>query len=180
MKKSEEKDNEKINSDINGRIEYIDQSLRSVDNRMCAVEKRLSIKTFEPDADISSHEKERGVDDSRQYEIIEKLQEIDSKFANLEKTTHETHVTDIGSIKSQLSSIENRILKLEKHNEITIGKIKVPIEFSGLAATIVMFVTGFLIYTDHWNIVRSSYYPISIGILFGVVVAGKFLMTNRK
>ena len=180
MKKIDEKNNERINSDINGRIEYIDQSLRSVDNRMRAVEKRLSIKIFEPEADISSHEKERSVDNIWQYEITEKLQEIDRKLANLEKTTHETHVTDIGSIKSQLSSIENRILKLEKHNEITIGKIKVPIEFSGLAATIVMFATGFLIYTDHWNVIRSSYYPISIGILFGVVVAGKFLMTNRE
>ncbi|MFZ3382657.1 MAG: hypothetical protein WA144_01905 [Candidatus Methanoperedens sp.] len=180
MKKSEEKNNERINSDINGRIEYIDQSLRSVDNRMRAVEKRLSVKTFEPDADISSQENEISVDDSWQYEIIEKLQEINRKLANLEKTTHETHVIDIGSIKSQLSLIENRILKLEKHNEITIGKIKVPIEFSGLAATIVMFATGFLIYTGHWNIIRSSYYPISIGILFGVVVAGKFIMTNRE
>ncbi|VVB54724.1 Uncharacterised protein [uncultured archaeon] len=180
MKKSEEKNNDRINSDINGRIEYIDQSLRSVDNRMRAVEKRLSIKTFVPDADISSPEKERSVDNISQNEITEKLQEIDRKLVSLEKTTHETHVTDIGSIKSQLSSIENRILKLEKHNEITIGKIKVPIEFSGLAATIVMFATGYLIYGGHWNIIRSSYYPILVGILFGGVVIGKFIMTNRK
>ena len=180
MKKIDEKNNERINSDINGRIEYIDQSLRSVDNRIRAVEKRLSIKTFDPDTDISSHEKERSIDDGWHYEITEKLQEIDRKLANLEKTTNETHVTDIGSIKSKLSTIENRILKLENYNKITIGKIKVPIEFSGLAAAIVMFATGFLIYTDHWSIIRSSYYPISVGILFGAVVAGKFIMTNRE
>ncbi|CAG0976173.1 MAG: hypothetical protein OIN86_07845 [Candidatus Methanoperedens sp.] len=180
MKKSEEKNNDLINSDINGRIEYIDQGLRSVDNRMRAVEKRLSIKTFEPDSDISSPEKERSTDNIRQYEIAGKLQEMDRRLASLEKTTHETHVNDIGSIQSQLSLIENRILKLENHNKITIGKIKVPIEFSGLAATIVMFATGYLIYSDHWNIIRSSYYPISIGILFGAVVIGKFIMTNRE
>ena len=45
-KNNEEKINENINSDINGRIEYIDQGLRSVDNRMRAVEKRLSIKVL--------------------------------------------------------------------------------------------------------------------------------------
>ncbi|MDL5503686.1 MAG: hypothetical protein QSU88_10760, partial [Candidatus Methanoperedens sp.] len=115
-----------------------------------------------------------------QNEITEKLQEIDRKLASLEKTTYETHITDVGSIRSQISYIESRILKLENHNEITIGKIKVPIEFSGLAATIVMFATGYLIYSDHWNIIRSSYYPILVGILFGAVVIGKVIMTNRK
>jgi hypothetical protein len=65
-------------------------------------------------------------------------------------------------------------------NKIRIGKIKVPIEFSGLAATIVMFATGYFIYSDHWNIIRSAYYPIAIGLLFGVVVLGKFIMTNRE
>jgi len=185
VKKSiEEKNKIETNSDINGRIEYIDQGLRSVDNRLRAVEKRLSMKTFEPDAGIISPEKESNkesnVDEVRFNGIIEKLQEMDQKLADIEKTTQETHETNIGSLKSQLSSIENRILKLENLNKITIGKIKVPIEFSGLAAAIVMFGTGYLIYSDHWNIIRSSYYPIAVGLLFGAVVVGKFIMTNRE
>jgi len=181
LKKSiEEKNKIETNSDIHGRIEYIDQSLRSVDNRLRAVEKRLSIKTFEPDAGIISPEKEGNVDEFRVNGIIEKLQEMDRKLADIEKTTNETYVINIGSLKSQLSSIENRILKLENLNKITIGKIKVPIEFSGLAAAIVMFGTGYLIYNDHWNIIRSSYYPVAIGVLFGAVVMGKFIMTNRE
>lgn len=181
MKKSiEEKNKIETNSDINGRIEYIDQGLRSVDNRLRAIEKRLSMKTFEPEAGIIYPEKESSVDQVRLNGVIEKLQEMDRKLADIEKTTHETNVIDIGSLKSQLSSIENRILKLENLNKITIGKIKVPIEFSGLAAAIVMFGTGYLIYSDHWNIIRSSYYPIAVGLLFGAVVVGKFIMTNRE
>jgi hypothetical protein len=112
VKKSEEKNNEKINSDINGRIEYIDQSLRSVDNRMRAVEKRLSIKTFEPDAGILSPEKVGNVDETWLTEIGEKLQEMDRKLSTLEKTTRETHGNDIGSLRSQLSLIDNRISNL--------------------------------------------------------------------
>jgi hypothetical protein len=179
---SQEKNNSDTNQDINGRIEYIDQSLRSVDKRLQAVEKRLSIKTFEPPREDSIHglEIHGSVDDVLLNEIREKLQEIDRKLANLEKTTRETHANDFGSLKSQLASIDNRISKLENVNKITIGKIKVPIEFSGLAAAIVMFVTGFLIYSDHWNIIRSSYYPIAIGLLFCAVVLVKFIMTNRK
>jgi uncharacterized protein YdcH (DUF465 family) len=176
----DEKNKIETNSDINGRIEYIDQGLRSVDNRLRAVEKRLSIKTFEPDAGIIYPEKESSVDEVRFNGLIEKLQEMDRKLVDIEKTIQETHETNIVSLKSQLSSIENRISKLENLNKITIGKIKVPIEFSGLAAAIVMFGTGYLIYSDHWNVIRSSYYPIAIGLLFGAVVMGKFIMTNRE
>ena len=179
-KNSEEKNNESNNTDINGRIEYIDQSLRSVDNRIRAVEKRLSIKTSGPDAVMISPEKWRNIDEVCLNEINEKLNEMHRKLSGLEKTIQETHATDIGSLRSQISLTENRIMKLENLNKITIGKIKVPIEFSGLAATIVMFATGYLIYSGHWNIIRSSYYPITIGILFGAVVIGKFIMTNRR
>lgn len=181
-KSSQEKNNNETNKDINGRIEYIDQGLRSVDKRLQAVEKRLSIKTFElPREDsMTCPEIHGSVDEVLINDIRDNLQEIDRKLATLEKTTQETHLNDFGSLKSQLSSIENRISKLENVNKITIGKIKVPIEFSGLAAAIVMFVTGFLIYSDHWNIIRSSYYPIAIGLLFCAVVLVKFIMTNRK
>lgn len=179
-KSSEEKNNEQANSDIHGRIEWIDQSLRSVDNRMRAVEKRLSIKTIEPDNGKIYPEKEINHDDFSLNETREKLHEMDSKLIHLEKITEQNHVNDFGSLKSQLSLIENRILKLENQNKITIGKIKVPIEFSGLAATLVMFATAYLVYSDQWNIIRSSSFPIAIGLLFGAVVAGKFIMTNRE
>jgi len=181
-KGSQEKTNSEPNPDINGRIEYIDQSLRSVDKRLQAVEKRLSIKTFEPPPEdtMIGQDIHGCVNEVLLNEMKEKLQEIDRKLASLEKTTQETHANYFGSLKSQISLIENRILKLENVNKITIGKIKVPIEFSGLTAAIVLFVTGSLIYSDHWSIIRSSYYPIAIGLLFCAVVLVKFIMTNRK
>lgn len=181
-KSDQEKKSSETNQDINGHIEFIDQSLRSVDKRLQAVEKRLSLKTFElPHNDTIKDSQIHGsVDEVQLNDITDKLQEIGRKLATLEKTTQETHSNDLGSLKSQLSSIENRILKLDNVNKITIGKIKVPIEFSGLAAAIVMFVTGFLIYSDHWSIIRSSYYPIAVGLLFCAVVLVKFIMTNRK
>ena len=175
-KSSEEKNNDQANSDIHGRIEYIDQGLRSVDNRISAIEKRLSAKTFEPDH-VNISQDEGGKIDG---ELLEKLDALDEKVKHLEKTIQETQENEIVPIRTQLSMIEDRTLRLENMNKITIGRIKVPIEFSGLAATIVMFATGYLIYSDHWNIIRSPYYPIAIGILFGGVVIGKFIMTNRK
>ena len=175
-KRSEEKNNEQANSDIHGRIEYIDQGLRSVDNRIRAIEKRLSVKTFEPDQVNISHDESGKIDE----ELLEKLDALDEKLKHLEKTIQEKQEPEIIPIKTQLSMIEDRMQRLENQNKIRIGRIKVPIEFSGLAATIVMFATGYLIYSGHWNIIRSPYYPIAIGILFGAVVTGKFIMTNRK
>ena len=83
-------------------------------------------------------------------------------------------------IEIKVADAVDRITKLENHNKITIGKIKVPIEFSGLLASVVLLVTGYLISIDKWEILRSSYYPISVGILFGIVVIARFIATNRK
>ena len=49
MKKNSEGKIEAVSIDIHGRIEALDQSLRSVDYRLRAVEKRLSVKTPEPE-----------------------------------------------------------------------------------------------------------------------------------
>jgi len=81
---------------------------------------------------------------------------------------------------AKLSETERRLERLENVNKITIGKIKVPMELSGLIAALVLLATGYLIFADKWNIIRSSYYPITIGIIFGAVVIVKFVMTNRE
>lgn len=170
--------------DIHGRIEALDQNLRSLEHRLRAVEKRLSIKTpgtrlvggqdiedqGEDDVHIeieklrtSVKESQKSVDEIRTEG--RKLNEIEQKLAGLEKTLDEK---------------DNRIKKLENQNKITIGKIKVPIELSGLVAAIVLITTGYLISSGSWEIIRSSYYAIAIGILFGAVVLVKFIMTNRQ
>ncbi len=148
------------NIDIYGRIEYIDQSLRSTENRLRAVENRLSIKTIEPDPEpsIMYVEDNKNAKGTRLDEMKKNFDEIDRRLIDLERIA----------------------VKMANENKITIGKVKVPIEFSGLAATTVLFVTGYLIYNDRWNIIRSPYYPIAIGLLFAAVVIGKFIISNRK
>lgn len=81
---------------------------------------------------------------------------------------------------AQLFDAQRRVAKLEKLNKVEIGGIKVPIELSGLLAAIVMLGTGVLLAMDQWEIVKSPFYVIMIGILFGVVVIAKFLMVNKE
>ena len=165
--------------DIQGRIESIDQNLRSVDHRLRAVEKRLSIKTPLPDGTPISTD-EGKFDQNEIEELRTSIEMLSKSIYEMKKEGERSMETGLKSIENVVSEMGSKIAKLENQNKITIGKIKVPIEFSGLMAAIVLLVTGYLISTDNWDIIRSSYYPAGIGILFGAVVMVKFLMTNRK
>ncbi len=185
--------------DIHGRLEALDQSVRSVDGRLRAVERRLSYK---------SHEGGEGKSPMLEYDIHDEIEEIISQVAILAISVDEIKnagkadvLTEIESnVKSTqagladlietnrnieqklaaFSETERRLERLENVNKITIGKIKVPLELSGLIAALVLLTTGYLIYADKWNIIRSSYYPVTIGIIFGAVVIARFVMTNRE
>ncbi|MDD5616112.1 MAG: hypothetical protein PHH85_07920 [Candidatus Methanoperedens sp.] len=185
--------------DIHGRLEALDQSVRSVDGRLRAVERRLSCKSPAGNGEQSTkleydiHEEIEGlikqisvlaksVDDMKNAVRSEVLSEIEGKLNNTQAGV--ANLIETNRIIDQklkiLSETERRLLKLENANKISIGKIKVPLELSGLVASIVLLVTGLLIFAGKWDIIRSSYYPATIGIIFGAVVIVKFVMTNRE
>ncbi|MCE8425875.1 MAG: hypothetical protein J5U17_08875 [Candidatus Methanoperedens sp.] len=153
--------------DIDGVLVKIEKSLevllRSVDEiRNESLVKDIAIRLNNLQAEIAKLNNKKGTRETEaktQIDMInfqEKVMAIEQKLIHFENLTNETHV-----------------------NKITIGKIKVPLEFSGLVASFVLLGTGILIYTNHWSIIRSSYYPITIGLLFGAVVVLKFAVTNR-
>ncbi|MFH0903873.1 MAG: hypothetical protein V1854_01620 [Methanobacteriota archaeon] len=185
--------------DIHGRLEALDQSVRSVDGRLRAVERRLSYKSLGGSAEKSPmleydihHEIEeiisqvailaRSLDEIKKAGKADVLTEIDSKVESTQAGLSGLIETNrnIEQKLATLSETERRLERLENVNKITIGKIKVPLELSGLIAALVLLTTGYLIFEDKWNIIRSSYYPITIGIIFGAVVIARFVMTNRE
>ncbi|VVB84587.1 Uncharacterised protein [uncultured archaeon] len=185
--------------DIYGRLEALDQSIRSVDSRLRAVERRLSYKSQGGNGEQSA---------SLEYDIHDEIEKLISQIAIVAKSVDEiknagkdkslieiegkvnsTQAVLAGLIETNrnleqqlaaISGTERRLARLENMNKITIGKIKVPLELSGLVAAFVLLTTGFLIFAQKWDIVRSSYYPVTIGIIFGAVVIVKFVMTNRE
>jgi hypothetical protein len=185
--------------DIHGRLEALDQSLRSVEGRLRAVERRLSYKSHGTVGEQGAKE---------EYDIHDEIEDLTGQVATLVKSVEEIKnsgkVNVLSEIESKVDSTqaglvslaetnrdfkqkleafsdaERRLGRLENMNKITIGKIKVPLELSGLIAALVLIVTGFLIFADKWEIIRSSYYPISIGIIFGAVVIARFVMTNKE
>jgi hypothetical protein len=185
--------------DIHGRLEALDQSVRSVDGRLRAVERRLSYKSQggcgekSPMLEYDIHDEieklisqisilARSVDEIRNAEKANVLTEIESKVESTQIGLADLIETN-RNFEQKFAAFyetERRLERLENMNKITIGKIKVPLELSGLIAAIVLLTTGYLIFADKWNIIRSSYYPITIGIIFGAAVLVKFVLTNRE
>lgn len=184
-------------ADIHGRLEALDQSVRSVEGRLRAVERRLSGKGTGSEQDAAQEKDIYGEIE----ELINKVDSLSKSVDELEnrgkkdvlfEMENKVNGTQDGltrlnetcrNIEKKLeafSETERRLAKLENSNRITIGKIKVPMELSGLVAAFVLLMTGYLIFAGKWDIIRSSYYPVSIGILFGAVVILKFVMTNRE
>lgn len=185
--------------DIHGRLEALDQSVRSVDGRLRAVERRLSYKSHggggekSPMLEYDIHDEieeiisqvailARSVDEIKNAGKADFLTEVESKVKSTQAGLAGLIETNrnIEQKLSTLSETERRLERLENVNKITIGKIKVPLELSGLIAALVLLTTGYLIFADKWNIIRSSYYPVTIGIIFGAVVIARFVMTNRE
>lgn len=184
--------------DIHGRLEALDQSVRSVDGRLRAVERRLSYKSpggsgeKSPMLEYDIHDEieklisqiailARSMDEIKNAGKTNVLTEIESKIESTQTGLAGLIETN-RNFEQKLavfSETERRLERLENVNKITIGKIKVPLELSGLIAALVLLTTGYLIFVDKWNIIRSSYYPITIGIIFGAAVIVKFVMTNR-
>jgi len=224
-------------TDVYGRIESFDQSVRSIDRRLRAVERRLStskddyIKTAQelsgnipwtdPDIDDLLVEfKDLQAEFKDLHNLIKKLtgdlvaiksdeltelnssvnalqqelqaasgriEELGGQQMSLKKDTsasvesiNTSQSLQIESLREELKDTRKRLQRQENMDKITIGNINVPVELSGIVASIALIATGFLVWADRWDIIRSTYYPTGLAILFASAVIAKFIMTNRQ
>ncbi|MCG7850438.1 MAG: hypothetical protein MIO93_14875 [ANME-2 cluster archaeon] len=119
--------------------------------------------------------------------INEKIEALTKQQTNLRDQTatsvdslscdHKSEITDLGK---ELEKVNLRLKRQENINKITIGSIKVPVELSGVVASVALIITGYLVWADQWEIIRSTYYPIGLAVLFAAAVIIKFVMSNRQ
>ena len=100
---------------------------------------------------------------------IERMESEVKNFKNQEKLSEE-----------YVKKLESRVEFLENRDRLTLGSIKVPVEISGIAGSSVLFLTGALILSGHWDIIRSPYFSIGLAIIMAGAVILKFCMVNRK
>ena len=110
-------------------------------------------------------------------QVQKTIKEDASAFAD---SLNNTYKTEIESLKKELDAAKQRIQSQENINKISIGSIKVPVELSGIIASIALIVTGYLVWADRWDIIRSTYFPSGLALLFAVAVIVKFIITNRQ
>lgn len=79
-----------------------------------------------------------------------------------------------------IRKLELRIEFLENRDRFTLGSIKVPVEISGIAGSSVLFLTGLLIWSGRWDIIRSPYFSLGLAVIMAGAVLLKFFMVNRK
>jgi len=224
-------------TDVYGRIESFDQSVRSIDRRLRAVERRLSttkddytrtalessenIQCTDPDVEeLYAEFNDLKAEFKELHDVIEKLisdlaairsdeltqlnssvdalrqelqaassriEELGGQQTSLKKDTsasvdsiNSLHSSQIETLKKELKNTRKRLQRQENMNKISIGNISVPVELSGIVASIALIITGCLVWADRWDIIRSTYYPTGLALLFASGVIAKFIMTNRQ
>jgi DNA repair exonuclease SbcCD ATPase subunit len=218
------------NIDIYGRIESFDQSVRSLNRRLRAVERRLTASkddrgliNFEiEDEDqwndieieeirteihefrnilegvseelsglksnmmghvnesISSLQDELKTAKERIDELIKQQSKIEAQSFDAVDSINSNYQSETATLRKELKDTQKRLHRQESLNKITVGTITVPVELSGIVASIALILTGFLVWADRWDIIRSVYYPTWLALLFALVVITKFIMANRN
>ena len=101
------------------------------------------------------------------------------EIENLEKELQEIKAQEKIRAES-LKKLESRIDIIEDQNRFTLGSIKIPLEISGVAGSLILFFTGFLVWSGRWDIIRTAYFPVALATILAGAVLVKFYILNSK
>ena len=164
--------------DPQGRIESFDQSVRSLSGRLRAVERRLSIDVPEGMEDpLEATGKEMDKLGQELADVMEEVNGLRAEIGDLKALVNEGIMSDIKRLEGDIKRIENMDMGSEKSIEIV--SFRIPMEISGLMGSLVLFLAGYLIYLQRWDVIRSPYFSFGIAILLGISVLGRSYSVNR-
>lgn len=126
--------------------------------------------------------------------LSENLRSLQAAISELSDFVHSNLKPEVERLESEVKDIqsqenvseecmrrfESRIEDIENRDRFTLGSIKVPVEISGIAGSSVLFLTGFLVWSGRWDIIRSPYFSTGLAVIMAGAVLLKFYMVNRK
>jgi len=126
--------------------------------------------------------------------VSESLRSLQAAISELSNFTHNNLKPEIEKLDMELrnlkaqqdtksayiNELESRLKVLENQNRLTLGSIKIPFEISGVAGSSALFLTGLLIWSGRWDVIRSPYFSTGLAMLMAVAVFMKFYIANRK
>lgn len=126
--------------------------------------------------------------------LSENLRSLQAAISELSDFVHSNLKPEVERLESEVRDIqsqenvseeymrkfESRIEAIENRDRFTLGSIKVPVEISGITGSSVLFLTGFLVWSGRWDIIRSPYFSTGLAVIMAGAVLLKFYMVNRK
>ena len=174
--------NNEIKDDTHGRIESFDQSVRTLERRLRAVERRLSIEVPPEDSAADSFDNTEKLLQQTRTELstlVEGFGSLKTDIDDVKGLMQESLRVDMDKLSESVLQLDSRLERVENQNKITIGSIKVPVELSGVVGAGVLLVTGTLIFADRWDIIRSPYFSFGIAGVLAAAVFAKFYLANK-
>lgn len=137
--------------------------------------------------DVKGSDPQESDINSLKQQMEELKQQVRTLSEGYQQTKHELlnsknddqMLTLTQNMNKQLEDMEKRLKKAEESNRITIGSVKVPMELSGLVAAALIFVTGVLIMSNRWDIIRSPYFSFTVALVLAGTALVRFYMANR-
>lgn len=126
--------------------------------------------------------------------LSESLHSLQAALSELSNLTHNNLKSEIEKLSMELynlkvqqdakseyiKELESRIEVIENQNRLTLGSMKIPFEISGIAGSSALFLTGFLVWSGRWDVIKSPYFSTGLAILIAGAVLMKFYMANRR
>lgn len=100
------------------------------------------------------------------------IEKLDMEFRNLKVQQDEKN--------EYIKELESRVEILENQNRFTLGSMKIPFEISGIAGSSALFLTGFLVWSGRWDVIKSPYFSAGLAVLMAGAVFMKFYTANRR
>ena len=203
-KTASEKASESNLGELSGWMQRMEQNVTSLEKRLDAVERRLSGEIFrnpkliesEKGGSAASQNAEKELQAIRaevQRDIAALRQELKSKGKSaVEKREKEPPETVVINMKrgagktgddsffgNDIVNIERRLEKLERRKAtVTVGKIEVPVEITGIVGGVLALIIAALLYADYNKIVVSPPFVMTIGILLLAATILKTYLIN--
>jgi cell division protein FtsB len=126
--------------------------------------------------------------------LSESLHSLQAALSELSNLTHNNLKPEIEKLSMELynlkaqqdakseyiKELESRIEVIENQNRLTLGSMKIPFEISGIAGSSALFLTGFLVWSGRWDVIKSPYFSTGLAILIAGAVLMKFYMANHR
>ncbi|AKB53864.1 MULTISPECIES: hypothetical protein [Methanosarcina] len=126
--------------------------------------------------------------------LSESLRSLHASLSELSNFTHNNLKSEIEKLDMEfrnlkvqqdakskyIMELESRVEILENQNRLTLGSMKIPFEISGIAGSSVLFLTGFLVWSGRWDVIKSPYFSAGLAVLMAGAVFMKFYMANRR